>query len=70
MMTPNRYEGSCVDCGREVRPYKGVIEKVGGKWITRCQPCYDASDNSGVEDRECGDRAYEDRYSTMFGGEL
>lgn len=60
-MTPNRYEGMCVDCGHEVRPYRGVIEKVGGKWITRCHPCYDASDNSGQEDRECGDRAYEDR---------
>ena len=48
----NRYEGKCHDCGDEVRPYRGTIEKVGRKWITRCQPCYDLNDHSGMEDRE------------------
>ena len=67
-MTPNRYEGQCHDCGDEVRPYRGTIEKVGGKWIVRCPSCYDLSDNSGMEDRECGDRAYEARCAEMIGG--
>lgn len=56
----NKYKGKCKGCGREVLPYGGTVEKVGRVWVVWCVGCYDKSDHSSQEDRECGDRAYED----------
>ena len=62
----NKYRGKCHACGKVVEAGEGMLErKAGGyrrrgSWLVWCMPCYDASDNSGEEDRCCGNRAYED----------
>ena len=60
----NRYGARCGACGANVPTGKGILESVPGgrrrRWIVWCSSCYDKSDNSGAEDRACGDRAYED----------
>lgn len=57
----NRYKGICHACGEQVKAGEGKLERVGRTWVVWCAACYDRSDNSSYEDRECGDRAYEDR---------
>lgn len=76
MTQSNRYAGNCESCGVNVPAQAGQLEYVG-KWHngTRrkspyklwCSACYDKSDNSGVEDRCCGDRAYEDHCAEQCG---
>ena len=68
-MASNRYAGACTACGKLVRPGGGVLERKGRVWVVWCMPCYDESDMSGVEDRECGLRAYEDRCAEIIGRE-
>lgn len=66
----NKYSGQCQACGRHVPPGAGRVEPSGrrrGKWLLWCLPCFNASDHSGLEDRECGDRAYEDRCAEACG---
>jgi hypothetical protein len=50
---------------------QGYIEFIGysrrGKYQLWCRDCFDRSDNSGVEDRCCGDRAYEDTCAAACG---
>ena len=69
----NRYPGRCHACGRHVAEFEGIAEKkAGGRragWLLWCEPCYNHSDNSGPEDRACGDRAYEDRCAEAVGME-
>ena len=69
----NRFPGRCHECGRHVPEFEGLIErKAGGRragGLVWCEPCYNRSDNSGPEDRECGDRAYEDRCAAAVGEE-
>lgn len=67
MAAKNLYGGTCTKCGKTVERLAGYVEWVqtgrgrrGGHFIVWCQGCYNASDHSGVEDRQCGDRAYED----------
>ena len=65
----NRYHGKCHSCGCSVSPGAGKIERKSNfysrrdiqSWIVWCMSCFNASDNSGEEDRCCGNRAYEDR---------
>lgn len=35
----NRYAGTCYDCGERVGEGEGTVEKIGGKWETRCNDC-------------------------------
>ena len=67
----NRYAGTCKACGKHVVANTGVLEKVGygrrGSWVVWCLDCFNASDNSGEEDRQCGNRAYEDRCAERCG---
>ena len=63
----NRYTGKCEDCGTRVSARQGVLERAGCNWVVRCQPCFDKGDHSSFEDRECGDRAYEDRCAAQCG---
>lgn len=67
----NRYAGHCDCCKQPVAAFAGKIEKVGigrhSKWRIWCLTCFDRSDNSGAEDRACGDRAYEESCSAACG---
>jgi len=56
----NRYQGSCHACGTHIAAGEGKVERIGRRWLIWCLSCYNASDNSGPEDRQCGNRAYED----------
>lgn len=73
-MSANKYPGVCHACGKPVSSGAGHLERSGrgryGKWLVWCGPCYNASDNFGPEDRECGNRAYEDRCAAVCGGEF
>lgn len=63
----NRYPGTCHACGAEVRAQAGTLERRGRRWVVWCQPCYNRSDNSSAEDRQCGNRAYEDACARACG---
>lgn len=65
----NRYPGKCVECGAHVPAYAGFLERrpFGKKFVVWCMSCYTESDNSGQEDRACGDRAYEDECAQKCG---
>ena len=63
----NKYAGTCKECGTKVRAGSGELEKIGQKWEVWCLECYNESDRSGAEDRQCGDRAYEDSYAQACG---
>lgn len=67
----NKYPGTCIACQCHVAPGAGKIERAGygrrSRWLVWCGPCFDRSDNSGAEDRECGNRAYEDRCAEACG---
>lgn len=71
MQIKNRYAGTCHACGKTVESGAGCIEKSGygrrAKWLVWCLACFDKSDNSGVEDRCCGNRAYEDACARACG---
>lgn len=60
-----------VACGCAVSPGTGKVERSGygrhTKWLVWCLDCYNRSDNSGDEDRCCGNRAYEDRCAEQCG---
>ena len=69
-MATNRYTGTCKACLTKVPAGTGICERTGyRKWIVWCMSCFNASDNSGEEDRCCGNRAYEDRCAEMVGGD-
>lgn len=68
----NRYAGNCHACRRSVAPGEGELEPTGlrrrGKrYKLWCLPCYNASDDSGPDDRVCGNRAYEDACARAVG---
>ena len=63
----NKYQGRCHDCGKTVQAGSGKLERIKGKWVVWCLPCYNRSDNSGEEDRCCGNRAYEDSCARACG---
>ena len=70
----NRYAGTCHDCGRAIAACEGELEYIGhsrrgrgSRYQLWCMGCYDKSDNSGYEDRCCGDRAYEDQCAAACG---
>ena len=63
----NKYAGYCNPCQKPVKAYSGQLERVGSKWVIWCLDCFDKSDNSSQEDRQCGDRAYEDRCAEQCG---
>lgn len=69
----NRYKGFCHCCGKPVEAGAGKLEfKEGsfrrrGRYVLWCLSCFNASDNSGPEDRECGNRAYEDECARRCG---
>lgn len=68
----NKYPGKCHACGKTVAAGTGELEfKSGyrrrGTWLVWCMDCYNKSDNSGEEDRCCGDRAYEDACACACG---
>ena len=69
----NRYGGKCHACGKSVAAGAGELEKLGysrrGGWRLWCMDCFNKSDNSGPEDRMCGDRAYEERCAEACGFE-
>lgn len=61
----NKYPGKCEGCGEPVARGTGILEHTTGRrrfgrWQVWCPRCFSLSDNSGPEDRACGDRAYED----------
>ena len=31
---PNKWRGTCTDCGQKVEPLAGLVRKVGDKWLT------------------------------------
>lgn len=71
MPLQNKYAGRCHSCGVEVEPGAGKVESVWrrgrSRWLVWCLKCFNASDNSGDEDRCCGNRAYEDRCARACG---
>ena len=66
-MTSNKYPGVCNACNKPVAAHAGILERSGRRWLVWCPDCYNASDNSGEEDRCCGDRAYEDACAAACG---
>jgi hypothetical protein len=66
-MKTNRYPSKCNNCQTEMPAGKGILERSGRRWIVWCEPCFNRSDNSSHEDRECGDRAYEDASANACG---
>lgn len=74
-MSANKYRGQCHACKRPVPAGAGVLEPTGGfyrgrrhhGWLLWCMDCYNKSDNSGPEDRCCGNRAYEDQCARAVG---
>lgn len=71
----NKYAGPCKACGANVPAGQGILEYNHGRgtrWNLWCVSCFNKSDNSGPEDRECGNRAYEDRCARAVsdGGEI
>lgn len=79
MTVTNKFSSKCNACQKPVPAGAGVVEhKPGwnkhrrrntGRWICWCLDCFNRSDMSGPEDRECGLRAYEDRCAAAVGGE-
>lgn len=74
MISSNRYAGRCHACRKQVAEFAGHVESTGGyyngkrqKFILWCKDCYNKSDNSGDEDRCCGNRAYEDACARACG---
>ena len=74
MPAANLYHGECNACHKPVAKRAGYVEfkqtgrgRRGGHYIVWCKACYNASDNSGDEDRACGDRAYEDACARACG---
>jgi hypothetical protein len=71
----NRYTGKCHCCGKTVASGTGKIERKNNfyarkqSWLVWCMGCFNASDNSGEEDRCCGNRAYEDRCAEAVGAD-
>jgi hypothetical protein len=70
----NRYAGACNACNKIVKPGEGRLEWVGrpirrrgNQYKLWCLECFNRSDNSGEEDRCCGDRAYEDACAMACG---
>ena len=70
----NKYKGTCHACGKPVAAGMGKLEHTGGyyqgkrvNYLLWCIPCFNASDNSGEEDRCCGNRAYEDQCARACG---
>ena len=63
----NKYAGKCEHCSCEVAARQGTLERNGRRWTLLCGPCFDKSDNSSYEDRECGNRAYEDQCAERCG---
>ena len=63
----NRYPGNCHSCGKRVSTAAGILERIGRKYVVWCMACYNRSDNSGEEDRCCGNRAYEDQCAQACG---
>lgn len=67
----NRYPGKCAECAAPVASYAGHVETTGYGRRRRsrvlCAACFNASDHSSHEDRECGDRAYEDACARACG---
>ena len=61
-MTSNKYRGHCGACGKPLAPGQGILEHRPGlrAYLLWCRECFDRSDSSGAEDRQAGDRAYED----------
>lgn len=57
----NSYAVRCLACGDFVAAGAGILEACAHRnFKTWCLPCFNKSDNSGPEDRECGNRAYEE----------
>lgn len=71
MPQANRYAGQCCTCHKPVPALTGHVERQGygrrGRWAVWCIPCFNRSDKCGAEDRECGDRAYEDACAAACG---
>jgi hypothetical protein len=75
MPTPNRYPGTCHACHKPIAASEGYCESTfryrrgrkQGNYRLWCVACFNRSDNSGEEDRCCGDRAYEDRCAAACG---
>jgi hypothetical protein len=72
-MAANIYNGTCHACKKPVKAGEGVIEfkpayRRRGSYILWCMGCFNASDNSGPEDRCCGNRAYEDACERAVNG--
>jgi hypothetical protein len=69
--TTNRYAGACDACGQLVPALTGRVEGVTqgrrARWRVWCLECFNRSDNSSDEDRQCGDRAYEDACAERCG---
>ena len=63
----NKYAGTCHDCGQAIAKGDGILERISGKYVVWCKSCYNKSDNSGDEDRCCGNRAYEDQCAVACG---
>jgi hypothetical protein len=75
MAQPNKYPGVCHACKKPVKAMEGLIEfthryrhgRRQNSYQLWCMPCFNRSDNSGPEDRCCGDRAYEDACARVCG---
>jgi hypothetical protein len=74
MTIPNRYPDKCKDCGKAVARGAGFASRGPGrwdKWTVRCASCQTKAeankDHSGIEDRCCGDAAYEDACARACG---
>jgi hypothetical protein len=67
----NKFKGYCCGCRKTVEPFQGLLEsqRSGRRniWVVWCPECYDKSDHSSHEDRQCGDRAYEDQCAKACG---
>ena len=73
----NKYPGLCHNCGTQVQAGAGhyvngraryghnrARKAFGAVW---CSQCFDRADNSSVEDRCCGNTAYEDACAAACG---
>ena len=76
MAAKNLYPANCSGCTKRVHTGAGFVQwqhtgrgRRGGHFNVYCKPCFEAkeADNSGVEDRQCGDLAYEDACARACG---
>ena len=71
----NKYPGLCHNCGKQVKAGEGTFDYPRAEYgrarrrpgQVTCPECFNKADNSGPEDRCCGNAAFEDACARACG---